>query len=155
MKVWLCLFVPALFACSSATAPDADSSADTRELANGVVQERRVGTISHYADPVRIEVPESVARGESFVVKVTTYGGGCIAKGDTDVQTEGLDVRVTPYDWETVRMPPNTVCTMELRLYQHTATLRFDQPGTARITIRGREKPSGQVLTVERKVTVR
>jgi hypothetical protein len=155
MRAWLSLLLPALFACSSATEPTADSPAETRELSNGMVQERRIGTIVHYRDPVRVEVPESVARGESFVVKVTTYGGGCIAKGDTEVRTEGFDVRVTPYDWEVVRTPPNTACTDDLRLYQHTATLRFDQPGTIRVTIRGREKPSGQVLTVERKTMVR
>lgn len=154
MRAWSCILFSALFACTPAMEPVPDPL-QTRENPDGAVEERRIGTIAHYGDPVHVEVPASAARGESFVVKVRTYGGGCIAKGDTEVRSEGLSARVTPYDWEVVRLPANTACTADLRLYEHSATLRFDQPGTATVLVQGREKPSGHVLTIERKVVIR
>ncbi len=42
-------------------------------------------TIQSYHDPVVIEVPASVQRGEKFQVRVRSYGDGCTSFGRTDV----------------------------------------------------------------------
>ena len=144
-----------LAACAQPAGPSDPPLGDRRESPDGVVQERRVGTIEHYRDPVRVEAPASVAVGETFEVRVTTYGGGCIAQGDTEVAVGDLRAVVTPYDWETVSMPRNFACTSELRFYTHTAALRFDRAGTATVAVRGRERPGDRVFTVERRITVR
>lgn len=145
-----------LAACNQLMEPEhREPAPDVRTSPDGVVSERRIGTIEHYGDPVRIEIPSSVQRGEGFTVKVRTYGGGCIGKGDTAVQVERRSAVVTPYDWEVVKLPPNWACTMELRVYEHTATLRFEEAGTAEVTIRGRRKPSGEVLQIRKTLEVR
>ena len=127
---------------------------ETREHPDGTVEERRVGIIASYGDPVRVELPASVLAGEAVEVTVVTYGDGCTRKGDTEVEISDLSAEVTPYDWEVTQLPPDTACTLELRLYEHTATLRFDRAGTAQVIIRGREEPSGEVIAVEYPVAV-
>jgi hypothetical protein len=120
-----------------------------------MVVEHRIGTIEQHHSPVSINAPESVARGEEFVVEVTTWGSDCIGKGDTEVQVAGLSIVVTPYDWEIIRLPPNTGCRVAVVFHQHAVFVRFEQPGTGRVVVRGRRKPSGEVLTVERRIEVR
>lgn len=115
-------------------------------------RERVVGTISFYQDPVKVEVPKTATRGTPFDVKVTTYGGGCISQGDTEVEVQGAGAVVTPYDVE-VR-DPELVCTLELRTFVHVASVRFDAPGPAVVTVRGVREPEGDVVTVQKTVTV-
>ncbi|MCK5651658.1 MAG: hypothetical protein KAJ42_09790, partial [Gemmatimonadetes bacterium] len=43
----------------------------------GLGEDKRVGVIAFYSDPVVITVPDSVQAGVSFEVSVLTYGGGC------------------------------------------------------------------------------
>lgn len=114
---------------------------------------RVLGVIDHHGDPVQVEVPAEVARGTDFQVAVVTYGGGCVSQGDTDVQIDGLSAVVAPFDIDV--SGPGVFCTMELRQFRHTATLRFDRPGTATIIFRGRRVPEGDVVSVERTVRVR
>lgn len=153
------LLVVLAAACASPGGPvGTRSEREIRTLPNGMVVERRIATIDRadvLAYGVTIEAPKRVARGEEFTVTVTTYGSGCIGKGDTASQVSGLVADVTPYDWEVVRLPPNTGCTVSVELHEHVATLRFDQAGDARVVIRGRRKPSGEVISVERRIEVR
>lgn len=154
----VCTAVPALLlllaSCSSPTAPGAEVT--SRSFPDGTVEERRVATIEYYGDPVQIDLPSEVKRGQSFAVRVRTYGGGCIAKGDTEVQMLGnLKAQILPYDWEVVELPPNTACTLQLSYYSHEVLLRFEQSGVAQITVRGRRKPSGEILTTTRSLRVR
>jgi hypothetical protein len=114
---------------------------------------RVLGVIDHHGDPVRVEAPAEVARGTDFQVAVVTYGGGCVREGDTDVEIDGLRAVVAPFDIDV--SGPGVFCTMELRQFRHTATLRFDRPGTATIIFRGRRVPEGDVVSVERTVRVR
>lgn len=138
MKHWLFFLVVALQGCAWPT---------------GVGEERRVATISYYGDPVRIELPTTVSRGENFTVRVTTYGGGCIRKGNMVVELAASAAELTTYDHE-VSHTMGGVCTDDLRLYEHTATMRFHNPGTARITVHGVERPSGKMISVERMLLV-
>ncbi|HEX7118665.1 MAG TPA: hypothetical protein VF212_07760 [Longimicrobiales bacterium] len=117
---------------------------------------RVIGTIEHHGDPVRVEAPAEVARGADFRVTVVTYGGGCVRQGDTEVEVDGLSAVVTPYDIDiTPTLPPGGACTLELRMYRHDATLRFDGAGTATVTFRGRRLPGGEIISVARTVRVR
>jgi hypothetical protein len=111
---------------------------------------QRLGIISFYNDPIVIEVPDTVASGLMFQVRVRTYGGGCITQGHTDVRVDGLRVTVTPYDIHS----GGNVCTTELRLFQHEAAVRFDRVGTATVAVRGMRRPDDQTITEERTVVV-
>ncbi len=119
-----------------------------------IERERMIGTIEFYSDPVRIQLPDTVQRGVTFPVRVRTYGGGCIDEGDTEVKVNGLAAQVTPYDIEVTHLPPGYACTADLRLYEHVGQVRFDQPGTATLIVRGRKKPEKTIISVERTVEV-
>jgi hypothetical protein len=150
------LLALSLVGCATPRAPaDTRSKPAIRELPNGMVVERRVGTIEQSNSQAGVNVPDSVARGEEFVVEVTTWGSDCVGKGDMEVQVTGLSIVLTPYDWEVIRLPPNTGCRVAVIFHEHTASLRFDQPGEGRVVVRGRRKPSGEVITVERRIEVR
>ena len=134
-RAWLPL-AALLTACGAPTNPSATE---------------RPGVIEFYSDPVQIEVPESVAAGEPFEVSVRTYGGGCILQDRTDVEGSGMVADVRPYD----RHVSAPICTTELRLFNHTATVTFPERGTGRIRVHGMRAPADVPLVVERRVEVR
>ncbi|HEU4562711.1 MAG TPA: hypothetical protein VFS20_33080 [Longimicrobium sp.] len=114
---------------------------------------RRLGTVEFHADPVRIVAPATVQAGVPFTVQVTTYGGGCVTQGDTEAAVTGSEAQVTVYDM--VYEPrPNEGCTMELRMFEHTATLQFAQAGPATLRVRGWKEPAGQEITLTRQIVV-
>jgi hypothetical protein len=112
---------------------------------------RQLGVISFYYDPIVVEVPDTVQRGQPFAIRVRTYGGGCVSQGPTEFEVRDLDAEVTPYD----DYSGASVCTDILRLFSHGATLRFDRVGTATIKVRGARKPENRRLDVVRTVTVK
>jgi hypothetical protein len=118
-------------------------------------QERQLAWIRYYGERELVEMPSEVARGADFEVTVRTFGGGCIGQGDTEVSVSGRSAEVRPYDLFVTSLPPNAACTDDLRYYQHRATLRFTQTGTAVVRVRGREAPSRRVIFVVRTVQVR
>jgi hypothetical protein len=121
---------------------------------NEIRRERRLGWIRFHNDPVVVEVPGIVSRGVDFDVTVRTYGGGCVDQGDTEVTLSGAEAEVRPFDIFVVEMPDNYACTDILKRFTHRATLRFTQAGAATVRIRGRAAPDGEVIVVERQVTV-
>lgn len=114
---------------------------------------RRLGTIQFFGDPVRIVAPATVHAGVPFTVQVITYGGGCVTQGDTEAAVTGSEAQVTVYDW-VVDPGPNGACTLELRMFEHTATLQFAQAGAATLRVRGWEEPGRQEITVTRQIVV-
>lgn len=112
-----------------------------------------LGVVEHFGDPIQVQVPNEVKRGTAFDVEIVTYGGGCVRKGDTRVEVMGRRVLVTPYDIDISGW--NSVCTTDIRLFAHKATLRFDTPGPVTIAFQGRRRPQGDLLTIERTVQVR
>lgn len=117
---------------------------------------RVIGTIEYYGDPVQVEIPTDATRGSEFTVTVVTYGGGCVSEGETETDIDGLNVVVTPYDYDVSgQLPPNGACTDELNLFEHETTLRFDRAGTATVVIRGQRKPSQEIFSVKRTIEVR
>lgn len=141
----------ALFALA-ATGCDQMPSGD----GGGAEEVRRLATIEFYehrdVGPLAIEVPAEVQRGADVPVKVTSYGGGCTARGDTETAVQGLTATVTAYDLD---MSGMNDCTDELRFHQHVAVVRFEQAGTARVVVRGRREPGDEPISVERTVVVR
>jgi hypothetical protein len=127
--------IAALCSCDSSTGPD---------------DNHRIGTIAFYHDPIVIEAPRDVVRGQTFTVSVRTYGGGCVLQGPTRVEMTGRQAIVTPYDIDT----GYDICTAELRLYSHEAMLRFDDAGTMTIAFRGLRQPEGSQVVEERTVVV-
>lgn len=101
----------------------------------------------------RVVVPAQVNAGADFQVNITTYGGGCQRQGETEVSvsqpTRTADV--TPYDETNVAAE---VCTQELKMFSHTATVRFEQPGTALVRVHGRRLQDRAPVTVTRTVEV-
>lgn len=135
-----CLF----FLAACAASPSGSGGSPGGGEANGDGPSERVfGTLEHYGDPAQVEVPASVRRGQPFTVTVTTYGGGCIEKGETKVEVEGLRAEVRPYDYDT--SPLNGICNDELRIHKHAATLSFEEIGTAEVIFYGLKEDTSSV----------
>ena len=116
---------------------------------------RVVGEISSFGQEGAITLPASVQSGEPFEVTVTTLGGGCMEKGETDVQIQGLRADITPYDYEIT--PLFEGCLLYGEDYRHTATLSFAEKGTATLLFHGRKFTADQAVetTEMRTLTVR
>jgi hypothetical protein len=139
-------------ACTSAM----DAEPDPQGAGVGVDRVRVLGEIAGYnQDDPRISV---VASGRTVMVEVTTYGGGCHSKGETEVSRSGMTADVVPYDYTA---PPGTVCTQQLLSFRHTAAIDFPGSGTATIRVRGIDRRTksaqnmtGSQIVVERTVVL-
>lgn len=104
-------------------------------------------------ETARVVVPAQVSAGADFQVNITSYGGGCERQGDTEVSIsqQARTAEVTPYDETNVAAE---VCTQELKMFAHTATVRFEQPGTAVVRVHGVRLQDKAPVTVTRTVQV-
>ncbi|NNM05134.1 MAG: hypothetical protein HKO65_08540 [Gemmatimonadetes bacterium] len=116
----------------------------------GPDEDRRVGVIAFYQQPVTIGVPDTVQLGERFEVSVLTYGGGCLSEGETKIRVRGLQVDVTPFDIHSGAR----ACTDDLRFFPHQTTVALPTPGLARFLFHGKQEPDGLRITVGRDVYV-
>ncbi len=156
MKVLVSAALVFLAACVASPSGGNPAEGSPDGVADGSGPNERVfGTVEFYDQPVKVVVPSSAQPGQPFAVTVVTYGGGCIEKGGTKVEVEGLRAEVRPYDYDIT--PVNGVCTDELRIHEHTATLSFEEMGTAEVVFFGRKKgASGTTQTsVTRTLEVR
>lgn len=122
----------------------------------GPDKERVIGTVTGFEpDDPQWSVADTVQPGDTVTVSVQTYGDGCFEKGGTEVEVDGLEATVTPYDIHVDRR----CVERSLKTFNHVATVRFDSAGTARVTLRGRTRPlwrrAGEVVTFDQTVTVR
>lgn len=99
----------------------------------------------------KIEVPDTVEHSSPFRVEVTTYGDGCVRRGETEAEVQGSVAVVTSYDYRR----KGGVCPAILVFLCHEAPVSFAATGTVRVVIRGREERSGQVIRVEGEIIVR
>jgi hypothetical protein len=105
-----------------------------------------------------ITVPKSVKPGKTFDVEIKTQGSGCEREGDTSVVMLQNGASITLYDFTTATQP-GVVCTMVMKTFTHTATLKFDQPGEMLLRVWGRSIGSntpldGEPVIVEKKIKV-
>jgi hypothetical protein len=131
-----CAVAALLAACSTGTDPLGGEQL-------GFIQAPPDGT-------AKVTVPATAERGQPFEVKVITVGGGCVSEGPTRTRTQGMTAEVRPYDVHN----GSVVCTADVRLFEHTATLRFDTPGTATVRIVGAGEPGAGPITITRTVTI-
>jgi hypothetical protein len=128
------------------------------EISAPVSKEARVIGIIGQSQNV-ITVPKSVKAGKEFDVKITTQGGGCEREGDTSVVMMQAGASITVYDFTTAT-GPGVVCTMIMKTFTHTATLKFDEPGEMLLRVWGREigapdaPPDGAPVIIEKKIKV-
>lgn len=115
---------------------------------------RRPAVLAIGGDSARVAAPDSVAVGASFVVLVQSFGGGCIRAGETETALDGLTADVRPFDY--FPAPSfDRVCTADLRIIEHPATLRFTRAGRATVRVHGRREPDDVPVVVVRTVVVR
>lgn len=105
-----------------------------------------------------IVAPATVRVGEEFLVTITTFGDGCVEKGDEGVIVRDNGAAIFIYD-DTTATQPDVVCTTIFKELRHTVTLRFNQPGEKVIQIWGRQAeadapPGGTPLVLEQHVLV-
>ena len=117
------------------------------ELTRGIIDPH-----FYYWDDPTIVVPEEAAMGEHLTVNVTTFGDGCRLKGQTEFAVDGLVATVEPYDSMCVSC---SICTRELRMFEHVAIVQFAEPGQATVRIVGAIAPADTVGTVEFTIHVR
>jgi hypothetical protein len=99
-----------------------------------------------------VTAPDTAKRLQPITVTITSYGGGCISQGETDVAISDLQAEIRPYRYEVVG--PDVVCTLELRVFEHVATLQFAKLGTATIRVLGERQPGTEAIEVHRLVVV-
>ena len=116
----------------------------------GPEEERRIGVIAFYDQPIVIDLPDTVQVGVPFVVSIQTYGGGCLSEGPTKIRVRGLLIDVTPYDIHNGA----EACEDILNMFPHETTLALPTPGLAQFLFYGRQKPDNLPLTVGREVFV-
>jgi hypothetical protein len=110
---------------------------------------RVLGILVTRGDSIRIEVPDTVARGTDFTAKVFTYSVGCMSKSDTELRLVQFRATITPYD-----RVLNVPCVGIFHSMDHSMPLRFDRAGLAEVVVRGVRLPSRDVITVRRSVVV-
>ena len=99
------------------------------------------GQLEFYDMPARIEAPTTAQVGEPVIVRLETYGDGCIEFASTEVTASATAADVRPLDR---RLIPggDGGCTLILKMIAHEATLTFDTPGTKIVTVHGRHVDS-------------
>lgn len=111
----------------------------------------RLGTLATGPEGPALEVPDSVAVGVAFTVRVRTRGGGCDRRGPTRVERGAGAPTVVPRDSIFVG---EAVCPAVLRTFSHEATLTFDDPGRSTVRFRVRDPADGSVVEIDRSVEV-
>jgi hypothetical protein len=113
--------------------------------------ERGPALLAFYGDTSVVQLAATVPAGEVTTVPFTSFGGGCIGRDETEVTVSGLTAVIRPRRRE---LPPNTVCTAELRIDENVAELRFAEPGRARVRIVGLARPGDRPFVLERDLLV-
>jgi hypothetical protein len=113
--------------------------------------ERGPALLAFYGDTSVVQLASTARVGEVTTVRFTSFGGGCIRPDRTEVTVSGLTADIRPHRSE---LPPNTVCTAELRIDQNVAQLRFAEAGRARVRIVGLARPGDRPFVLERDLLV-
>lgn len=97
----------------------------------------QIGVIDFYGEADGIIVLPSIARaGESFRLRVMTYGGGCDAPAYLDVHASETGVELTPHDVHDTNGYDG--CPDLLKQMPHDTHVVYETPGTRIIRVHGR-----------------
>ena len=96
-----------------------------------------------------IEAPPAVSSGQSFTVRVSTFGNSCVTPAGADVVIDGLIATITPYD-----VVAGEICLDYLKPYPRALQLSFGQAGAATIRVKGRSLYQPGFVAVERSLVV-
>lgn len=105
----------------------------------------------YFFDPVLIEMPSSTPFGSAVTITITTYGGGCIQKGRTDVVQANNHLDLFPLD---IFAGPGPNCTDDLRFNTHHVSFVARLRGDLRVRIHGAELSIVDNATRRRSVTI-
>jgi hypothetical protein len=112
----------------------------------------RPGVLEFYGDSVHATIPSTAAAGSAAVIRVLTWGDGCLRMGQTDVSITGRRVVIRPYD---LIPDPATVCNMILLAVEHEAEVQLSEAGTWDIAIHGTRMPGDERIVARRYISVR
>lgn len=99
---------------------------------DSIVVDLGVITTSFIPGPA-IEYPSVAQSNTDIAVTALTYGSDCTWLKRTDVKVTGLKAEIRPFDESAVQ----STCGDTIFSYRHETTIRFEQPGTATITVFG------------------
>lgn len=117
MRSIVALLLVALAACESSVEPEPD---------------RFLGHVSDSHET--IVLPDEVVAGEPFTLTILTRGlDSCWRNAGETLETDGNSATVSVYD----KIVPDGCFTLIISI-NHEVPLRFDEPGTAEVRIRGR-----------------
>ena len=110
----------------------------------GPETESRLGALLDLGEGLEIIVPDSASVRVAFDIEVRTQGNGCVSFGSTEVEVSGRRVDFRPFDlWPA---DDRTICTTELKVFEHRASVQFDEPGPVAVRIHGMIRSSDGTL---------
>src|SRR5262245_25219481 len=92
----------------------------------------------------KLLAPALAQAGRDFKVTIYTYGGGSESQGDEEVTVSENTATVKVYDFTTATSS-SSLCTLQLKLFPHTVTLRFAKPGEAIIKVVGQREVNNSI----------
>ena len=117
------------------------------------IEDRLIGIVDQEEGVPVVSVPGQVVAGQEFEVTIRTVGGGCVRKGDTEVEVVRGTATVTPYD--RFALPrPGLGCLPTAETFQHTAPVTFPDAGDAVVVVRVREQGSDEPIGLRFPVSV-
>lgn len=102
-------------------------------------------------DTPAITLPDTVALGQRFVIRVTTFGDGCVRFGETELDIILGRPRVIPLDYVTSGVD----CDLLLQTFEHEVEWAFGQRGVGHVTVQGRVLGTGSIVSIVDTVWVR
>lgn len=110
-----------------------------------------IGVIDYYGESDGVlEAPATAHVGDAVVVRVLTFGNGCVVAAYLDDDAEGRTVTLTPYD----QISSEDICTDELNRLVHERELAFDAPGTWTLVVHGRRVHGAEDVPVDQTYTI-
>lgn len=112
--------------------------AGCRSITSEDVWQRRLGVVDPAMSSVQmIQFPPVVDAGVPFTVVIHTLGSSsCTRPSGVDVDVDGLEATLRPYD---LYAPGDRACTDDLHAFRHETAVTFSAAGSARLVVRARD----------------
>lgn len=126
---------------------------------HGPVGSGQAGILVFGSEGPLVEIPRTAVRGDTAVIRVSTYGfcdqasQVTIEAGETAFSGASPNYTLRPMDYA-VAVAPGTVCTSALRLFAHDITTVFPEVGIVQVNVIGRSWPANRQYVVNAQVVV-